>query len=375
MRQQHGGDIYGEKKIRLDFSVNTNPLGMPETVRQAVADSFGAWERYPDPCGRRLRSAAVSFYKKEGISLSSSSFLFGNGASDLLYSLVFALRPGRALLAAPSFSEYEKALAAVGTEIRYISLHSETGFSLEAEEDALFTALEGAETPDLVILTNPNNPNGGEASRECLMKVAERCRVIGSLLLVDECFGWFLEDWKRASMLPLLSEEPERFSHVVVLNAFTKIFSMAGLRLGFFVTADPSLLRRLESVRQPWSVSAPAEAAGLAAFCEKNFIEQSVIYVKKEREALEAGLRSLSFTVYPSKANYLLFRKRAEDSVDYAAACLAEGILIRRCDSFPGLDDSYYRVAVRRREENEILLACLKAAGERTEGSAWQKQL
>lgn len=360
--KQHGGDIYGEKIIRLDFSVNTNPKGMPVSVRRAVHESEAAWERYPDVAGRRLKRSAAAFYRGEGLTLSPQFFLFGNGASDLLFSLVYALRPKRALLTAPSFSEYETALMAAGTSVERIFLHPQTDFSVENEEEQFFSALCSKEPPDLLILTNPNNPTGRKISLSWLRHLAEKCRETGTLLLVDECFGWFLENRKEISLLPLLSADPEGFSHVVVLNAMTKIFSMAGLRLGFLVCTDSMLVRKLEEVRQPWSVSAPAEAAGLAAFREREFIDQSAAFVMREREILAAGLKQLGFAVYSSDANYLLFRKEEGDPVDYYDACLSRGILIRRCANFYGLSDAYYRAAVRTEKENQILLSCLNEA-------------
>lgn len=156
------------------------------------------------------------------------------------------------------------------------------------------------------------------------------------------------------------------WAHVILLNALTKICSMAGLRLGYGIIPNAGLRERLEKFRQPWSVSAPAQAGGAAAFAvladhsEGNLLEWTGEFLRTERPWLAEKLEELGFTVYPSQTNYLLFRSPDEDSRDYKQACLEDGILIRACENFEGLDRHYYRVAVRNRGENERLINILK---------------
>lgn len=357
MEYQHGGDIYGEKQIALDFSVNTNPLGMPPSVRQAVLASSGSWEQYPDSLCRRLRTELAA-----SCALPPELLRCGNGASELLYSLAVALRPRRALLLAPCFSEYQQALEAVGCEVDLLLLREEENFSLQAAGDRLWERLLSTEAPELLILANPNNPNGAAVPADWLERLAALCEERGLLLVVDECFQWFVEESKAGSLLPYFREHPEGRSKLIILNAFTKIFAMAGLRLGYAWVGDPQILEALDRCRQPWSVSAPAEAAGLAALTEQDFAKKTVKLVAGERAFLSEGLKGLGFRVYPSEANYLLFR--ASQPIDYLEECRKRGLLIRSCANYQGLDARYYRVAVRTRKENEQLLACLKAIGQ-----------
>ena len=93
MPYTHGGDIYGDAAVELDFSVNTNRLGMPQAVRDAVIASAAAWEQYPDALCRKLRRAAAAFYEADGTPIPEDWFVFGNGASDILYAVVSAIRP------------------------------------------------------------------------------------------------------------------------------------------------------------------------------------------------------------------------------------------------------------------------------------------
>ena len=351
----HGGDIYGDNQIIIDFSVNTNPLGMPDEVKRAVTEQMDTWAVYPDSKGRKLKTQLSEYYKNccgRNV-LQPEDFLCGNGAADLLYSLVFALRPAKALLFAPSFGEYEKALCAAGCEIRIHYLEKEKGFSMELRSDTLSEVF--TKDLDMVILGNPNNPTGGVISVDMIREWAEICQRNNTTLVVDECFNWFLDEGEQYSAISLLAE----FHNLIVINAFTKIYAMAGLRLGYLMCKNKEVMERVESCRQPWSVSAPATAAGVRALKMADFTVRTRQLVSVEREFLKDGLEKTGFTVCPSMVNYLLFCKK--DGVDYFHLCLLQGILIRSCESFAGLDKTFYRVSVKTREENEALLRALSA--------------
>lgn len=383
MPYTHGGDIYGDAAVELDFSVNTNRLGMPQAVRNAVMASAAAWEQYPDALCRKLRRAAAAFYEADGMPIPEDWLVFGNGASDILYAVVSAIRPKQAILLAPGFSEYEQALRMCGCEIRWLHLKEENGFSLESAREELYAMLfDGSgdaskidSVPTLsskyenvwekiLILGNPNNPTGRAISATELERLAEVCRETHTWLMLDECFQWFLDTRRECSFVGNLLNGVG--DHVILLNALTKICSMAGLRLGYGIIPNAGLRERLEKFRQPWSVSAPAQAGGVAAFAvladhsEGNLLEWTVKSLQTERPRLAEKLEELGFIVYPSQTNYLLFRSPDEDSCDYKQGCLEHGILIRACENFEGLNRHYYRVAVRNRGENERLINILK---------------
>ncbi len=335
----HGGDIYSQE-ILLDYSANINPLGMPEGVKEAVRRAVDEAAPYPDSSCRRLRKALAAFHQLE-----EERIICGNGAADLIFQLVFALRPERALVPAPSFSEYGQALKAAGAKIFLYRMKKENGFRFSLRD-----WMEEADRvrPDMAFFCNPNNPTGLAEGKETVEKMAGFCRERGIFLAVDECFQEFLDEPEACSILG----ETGRFPHLFVLKAFTKTYAMAGLRLGYGICGDRQILEQMEAVRQPWSVSSLAQAAGLAALREEEYVKRSKTLVKIQRKALKEGLAGLGLEVWDSQANYIFFR----GPEGLKERLLDRKILIRSCANYPGLDGSYYRICVGTEKNNQRLL-------------------
>lgn len=342
---QHGGDIYSQE-ILLDYSANINPLGMPESVKEAVRQAVDHAAVYPDSCCRRLRAALGEFHQVE-----PERIICGNGAADLIFQLAYALKPKRALLPAPTFSEYGQALAAAGTEIHLCCLRETDNFRFNLE---LWKERAEEVRPELTFFCNPNNPTGLAVKKEVLEEMARFCLEQRIFLAVDECFCEFLDDPEGHSILGELG----RFPNVFVLKAFTKIYAMAGLRLGYGICGDPGLVDRLENVRQPWTVSALAQEAGLAALKETDYVERTRELVRAQRQVLKDGLARLGLAVWDSQANYLFFR--GPEGLKERLA--ARKVLIRSCANYPGLDGRYYRICVGTEENNRRFLRELEAA-------------
>lgn len=344
----HGGDRYGAslessfaKEEILDFSANINPLGMSPGVREAIAKSFRENLHYPDPLCRELCAALG---ESEG--LDPEKIICGNGGADLIYRLAYALRPKRAMVTAPSFAEYEEALRQTDARIAYWNL----GEDFQIKEDMLEAVTEEL---DLLFLCNPNNPTGLLTKRELLLRLVEKARELGVRVCLDECFLDFVREQESYTLKGYL----EKFPNLVILKSFTKLYGIPGLRLGYMMSADPKLLERIRRAGQPWAVSGPAQAAGLAALKDKEFCLRTVAFVEKERKFLQKGLLDLGFQVWEGEANYLLFRGPGE--TELYPKLLEQGVLIRRCGNYRGLTEEYYRAAVRTRSENERFLRAL----------------
>ena len=328
---------YDKPSCTLRFGTN---LGMNDVCfAETFQPEFG--------CAVQLDNDANCAALGEAEGVPKDWILCGNGAADLIFRLALAKRPRHALVLAPTFAEYEAALETVGCDVRRYALTETNDFAMT--EDVL-----GAIQPpvEIVFLCQPNNPTGQAADRTLMRRILAKCEEVGALLAVDECFLDFLPDGEALTMKPELAVHGGLF----ILKAFTKLYGMAGVRLGYGLCADTALLERMRRAGQPWEVSSLAQAAGLAALTQRDYVRQVRALIETERPYLLAGLRALGLRVIEGRANYLLFR--ADETLGERLE--ARGALIRRCGNYPGLDDTWYRTAVRTRRENDALLAALR---------------
>ena len=199
-----------------------------------------------------------------------------------------------------------------------------------------------------VFICTPNNPTGIAVEPELLKKIA----ATGARLFLDMCF-LDLTEWPDRYDLPaLLAAHP----NVTVLRAFTKSYSMAGVRLGYAMSSDDGLLEAMSAKTQCWNVSSIAQNAGVAALGCAGWLEESVKLIGSERRRLTEELESLGIRVWPGEANYLLLKTDA----DLFGEMLKRRILVRDCSNYPGLGKGYYRIAVRTPRENDLFISALK---------------
>lgn len=340
----HGGDWAGYRaqygQDALDFSANVSPLGLPQGVANAIAAALPHADRYPDPLCRALRAKLAPH---EGIP--AESILCGNGAADLIFRLAWAAKPRTALVTAPTFAEYAAALESAGCAVRRHFLQAKVDFAVT---DSILSFI----TPevDMVFLCQPNNPTGQLTPLPLVERILRRCEACGALLVVDECFLDFLPDCDALTAKALLDSK-----NLLILKAFTKLYGMAGVRLGYCLCANTALLEAMQAAGQPWAVSSLAQAAGLAALDETAYVAQARALIAQQRPRLTAGLRALGLRVLDGRANYLLF----QGPETLGDALRQRGVVLRSCSNYPGLDGSWYRTAVRTGSENDELLKTL----------------
>ena len=321
----HGGDVY-RNPIEYDFSINVNPLGMPLASIQAAHEGIVLTGRYPDYRAEQLCRAIA-----KAQNIPADRIIPGNGAAELLYALGQTI-PGKALAIAPTFTGYAEAVAAGGGELTYAS-----------DEQELLAKMD--DSIRLVFLCNPNNPTGTLFTREQILRVLAKAEALQAYVCVDECFLPFLEEEASYSMLPYLAKHPR----LLVLRAFTKIYCMAGLRLGYLACGDTELQSRIRAKLQPWNTSIPAQLAGIAALSDTEYLAKTRENLQAERAYLVPRLRELVAEVYDGYGNFLLFR----DEPDLKERMLEVGVLIRACGDFEGLDDTYFRIGIRSHSENQ----------------------
>lgn len=334
---RHGGDIY-RNKVTIDYSVNINPLGIPESVRQALMEAVENCQCYPDIEYEALKRALSHLTGAK-----ETTILCGNGASELFVAIVRGLMPEKIMIPVPSFFGYENAATACHGSIFYYNMKEDKGFCLD---EGILDEL--TDDVNLLFLANPNNPVGNRIAPGLLEKVLIHCREKNIAVVLDECFIEFTEEWQHYTYL----QRTEDFPNLIVVRAFTKIFAIPGVRLGYLVCGNPLWMAQIKKQLPEWNLSVFAQKAGVAAAGETNYCRETIDIVKAERTYLTDELQAAGIRVYPGTANYLLVYTK----FPLKKALLLQGILIRDCSNFRGLSDGYYRIAVKLREENKVLL-------------------
>lgn len=334
----HGGDIY-RNQVEYDFSVNINPLGMPKGSVKAAKKGVLLSNQYPD---YRAEELCKSLAKAKGIK--PEQILIGNGAAELIYGFCHGIKGKQGLEAVPCFQEYEKAFLENGKKMKFWNLKEENDFLLEESFISLIT-----EEIDVVFLCNPNNPTGKLIPKDLLEKIAEKCEETNTWFCLDECFLPFLVEEKQYSLISRI----HRFPHLMILRAFTKIYGMPGLRLGYAISSNQKLLERTRRTMQPWNTSIPAQMAGVEALKDSNYLKQTREMIQKEKQYLKAELSNgLAEKVYDGAANYLFFKSR----VDLKEKLLEKKILIRSCSNYRNLGEGFFRIGIRTHKENQELI-------------------
>lgn len=309
---------HGDQQVpegAVDLAVNVLP-GPPPWL----ADGLAALDlaSYPDP--REGRHAAAA---RHGVP--DTHCLLTHGAAEAFWLVAHALRPRLAACVHPSFTAPEAALRGAGVDVVRVLRRPEEDFRLDPA-----TVPEAA---DLVVLGRPDNPTGRHEHVEVIAGLARPGRIV----LVDESFADFLPDPASARGLAGLA-----LPGVLCLRSLTKLWGLAGLRVGYLL-GDPGVLGRLDAVRQPWPVSTPAiHAVAMASDAEPERRRRAEA-VARDRDDLLAALVGVPVRVWASPANFVLLRGPRPDLRE---RLLDHGLAVRRAETFPGLDPRYVRTAV-----------------------------
>ena len=339
---RHGGNVHVEPSGAnyLDFSANINPLGPPNQVEEAIRKAIVQCNRYPDNRSTELRKHIATF---ENVDV--DQVFCGHGSSDIIFRLASCAKTRTGLVFRPTFSDYERALRTCHKEVEYRYLEERRGFVCDEN------VLETVSNAGIVFLCNPNNPTGLLTPRPAIEKLLQRCEKTDTLVVVDECFMEFCHAAKETTAKPLLAG----FRNLVVLKAFTKIFALPGIRLGYAISSDPSLIDQLYAHGPDWPVSCLAQAAGIAALHDAaEFIAETVLYVAKERRFVYNALGELGYTVFTGQANYLFFKNPYH--FDLKNELDSRFIRIRAFDAADGLGGEYGRIGLSRHEDNVRLI-------------------
>jgi threonine-phosphate decarboxylase len=281
-----------------------------------------------------------------------ANILVANGVAPLIDATLSALGSRRCLVPVPAFGEYRRILEKSGVEIHPHALSPDFNFRLDCEH--LMNECQRQEC-DTLLLTNPHNPSGVTLSAEDMRGMVQRAAENNSRVLLDEAFIDFVPEES-------LSQDVLTFSNLIVFRSLTKFFSMAGLRVAYLI-APEHVVRDISRNSAHWPVSTVGAVAASRAVEDPTYIAATILRNRKEREWLCAELLGLGMTVFPSSANYLLFRlpEQSRSKSVWERLILDHRIVVRNCASFEGLDSSYIRIGIRSRADNELFIKALSS--------------
>jgi len=350
---EHGGNIYEAARSLqvdlqeiIDFSANINPLGVPASFREALLNRWDSIKNYPDPDYTGLVKTIAA---EEGVE--EKNITAGNGATEVIYEIIRVLKPKKSLILAPTFSEYERALNRVNCDMEYFYLKEENNFQIDV---TLLNSIN--ESIDLVILCNPNNPTSQLTDRGLMRDILELCREKSTALMVDESFIDFVNQPENETLVPYIGH----YRNLYIIKSLTKFFAIPGLRIGYGVSSNEGILKKIKEEKQPWTINSFAALAGETVLKDMDYIKKSREWMKKERDFLFRRLREIDgIKVYSPKANYILFKVLREEK-DIKSHLFENKVLIRSCCNYKNLTESFFRAAVKDRVSNEYFVKILK---------------
>ncbi len=352
----HGGEVWDVANAMgvrmqdlMDFSSSINPLGPSSLALKAIADDFPNLSLYPDSNSTTLRKAIAKHFGN----ISEDNIIVGNGSTELIYLFaeVFLNKGDLAIVAAPSFGEYACAITKNGGKAKYINVNQD----FQIDSTAFSREIQNAKA---VFLCNPNNPTSMLIPDEALREIVDTALEREILVFLDEDFIEFVQNAKHHSLIGSL----KRYPNVFVLRTFTKFYGLTGLRVGYGI-ADEKTIDIFSKVKMPWNVNSLAQAAAIAALTDNEHSQRTLETVKVEKEFLTHELTKIKgFKVFPADTNFIFIdiRNSGLSAAQLRKRMILEGILLRDCSSFAGLDSFYVRIAVRTHQDDEKLLNALK---------------
>ena len=352
----HGSDlekiekIYGIKKEDIiSFSANVNPLGISSALRQGIASHIDCITSYPDRDYVSLRQTIADYCHTE-----PDNVIVGNGSTELISLFIQIEHPHKALVLGPTYSEYEREIALGGGSTIYYPLKEQDGFALNV--DHFISKL--SPDLDLIVICNPNNPTGSAITCHEMRRILDACKENDIFVMVDETYVEFAEDVATITSIPLT----RTYENIVILRGTSKFYAAPGLRLGYAVLGNPSLLQTMNQRKNPWTINSLAVVAGNLMFTDSEYIKATRQLINSERERMYALFSASDrFKPYKPQGNFMLLRilESGLTSQELFDRCIRQGLMIRDCSTFPYLGEDYIRFCFMKPEDNDRLAELL----------------
>ena len=340
---------YGAPQVPAQASLNTNenPYSPSPALQKAITDAVAKvaadLNRYPDRDATALRTKLADYINElSSTGFSADNIWAANGSNEIIQSIFLAFASGSVLGFTPSYSMHP--LIAKVTGAQWIDGKRNADFSLNTT-DAVAEIQK--HKPTLTFITTPNNPTGGAVTIDEIEQLADACKSVGGLLVVDEAYAEFSQE---KSAVTLITNNP----HVIVIRTMSKAFAFAGARVGYLVS-DAAVKDAMMIVRLPYHLSALTQAAAQVAIDHRAELLGGVATLIAARESVVKALGDMGLTTIASSANFVLFSGFKQEAPQLWAVLLEKGVLIRDV----GLS-GYLRVTIGNEAENSLFVTALK---------------
>lgn len=354
----HGSDLEKIEQIYhikrediVSFSANVNPLGLSGNLKKTLADKLDVITTYPDREYSALRRVIGEYCNTD-----MQNIIVGNGSTELISLFIQIEHPKKALIVAPTYSEYEREISLGGGTALYYPLDEANDFTLDTND--LFSHLN--ETLDLLVICNPNNPTSTSLTQNKIRSILDYCKKYDIFVMIDETYVEFTENYKQVTAVSLTNY----YNNLIILRGTSKFFAAPGLRLGYAITGNRDLLKEIHTRQNPWTISSLAEIAGMLMFTDNDYIEQTKQLINSERIRITDELKQINgLKVYTPSANFVLLRIEKEnvDADILFDTAIRQKLMIRNCSTFPFLDNRYLRFCFMKPEQNDALLNCIRS--------------
>lgn len=349
----HGSDlekiesIYNIKKENIiNYSGNVNPLGVSNNLLNLLSKNVNVIGEYPDREYTTLREQISSYTNTE-----YSSIIVGNGSTELISIFINIIKPKKALIIGPTYSEYEREIFLVGGSSHYYRLKEELDFKIEIND---FKENITDDT-DMIVICNPNNPTSTSIYADDIQHILDFCKEKDIYVMIDETYIEFTKEMDKITSVGLTNY----YNNLFIIRGVSKFFASPGLRLGYGICGNKEIVNKINSLKNPWTINSLASFAGEVMFNDKDYIEETKKLISKERSKIYNELLQWdNIKIYYPTANFVLIKILKDNihSHELFEKLIKKNIMIRDASTFPFLNSQFFRFCFMKSEQNNLLI-------------------
>ena len=360
----HGANIFEiaknegiEIKDIRDFSSNINPLGPSKKALDELKNNLNLLSSYPDVDYVDLKKS-ISTYAD----CKSENIVLGLGSTEILKDAINFFAPKISMILSPCYSEYERELKKISSKIIEYDLEEKNNFKINLDE---IIKIINEKKVEFLIFANPNNPTGTILKSQEIEKILNETE---TKILVDETYIEFTNRDVYSS-----TSLTKFYKNLIVVRGTSKFFALPGIRLGYALSSNEELLKYFKEKEILWQINSVAEICGKVMFSDEKYIDEVYEFIKSRRDYFYKEISKIkNLKTFESYGNFILVKiLKGIDAGKLRQKLMEKGLVIRNCENFKNLDNSYFRFCILDDDANEKLLKNLKIIYQEVKG--WKK--